>query len=119
MSINSYVYAIAVQGSDVYAGGYFTDLTDDSNYMPEADYIARFDGAHWHALGNNGAGNGSLNNGVEDIAISGSNVYVAGSFSDVNNGGSVLTAADKVAMWDGSNWSALGRQRLGRWVVRQ
>jgi hypothetical protein len=41
------------------------------------------------------------------------NVYAGGYFTNVNNGGTVLTAADHVAKWDGSNWSALGSDGAG------
>jgi hypothetical protein len=52
----------------------------------------------WNALGN------GLNNWVGAIAISGSDVYVGGTFN--NAGGNA--SADCIAKWDGLNWSALG-----------
>jgi hypothetical protein len=107
-SLNGAVYAIAVKGTDVYVGGTFTNVMDQGVVFPAADYIVKWDGMHWSALGSNGAGDGALNGQVTDILIDGSNVYVTGSFTDVNNNGSVLNAADRLAMWDGSNWSALG-----------
>ncbi len=106
-ALNAWVSAIAVSGSNIYAGGGFTDAAG----LNAADYIARWDGSNWSALGNNGgAGDGSLNDGVVTIAVSGSNVYAGGAFTDVNNGGTVLTAADRIAKWDAltGNWSALG-----------
>ena len=45
---------------------------------------------------------------MNSIAVSGSNVYVGGVFTNVNNNGTVLTSADYVARWDGTSWSALG-----------
>ena len=38
--LNSYVYAIAIEGSNVFVGGIFTNAGDNTN----ADYIARWDG---------------------------------------------------------------------------
>jgi hypothetical protein len=101
---NGMVYAIAVSGTDVYVGGDFVNLDG----ILEADYIARWDGSHWHALGSDGASNGSVNNSVYAITVDGTNLYVGGSFTDVNNSGSILNAADYIARWDGSNWNALG-----------
>ncbi|MBI4789211.1 MAG: hypothetical protein HY782_19435, partial [Chloroflexi bacterium] len=49
------------------------------------------------ALGSNGAGGASLNNPVYALAVSGDDLYVGGMFTDVNNNGAPLTAADRVA----------------------
>lgn len=43
-----WVLAIALAGSDVYAGGWFTNAGANVS----ADYIARWDGSFWHAVGN-------------------------------------------------------------------
>jgi len=101
------IYSVAIKGADVYVGGSFLGVYDGDTYIPNADYVAKWDGAHWSALGSNGAGGGSLNNDVNSIAIIGSNVYVGGRFFDVNNNGTVLDGADYVAMWDGANWYPL------------
>lgn len=100
------VNALAVSGTDVYAGGNFSD----AGGVSAADKVAKWDGAAWSALGNNGAANnGSITNGyINALAVSGADVYVGGFFTDVNNGGSVLAAADHAAKWNGANWSALG-----------
>ena len=103
-NLNNIVYAVAVSGSNVYVGGDFTDAYG----IAAADYIVKWNGSAWSALGDNGAGNGSLNGGVWAIAISGSNVYVGGHFYHVNNHGSVLPGADYIAKWNGANWSSLG-----------
>jgi len=112
-SINNDIYAVAVSGSDVYVGGSFTDVNNNGTVLGAADYIAKWDGTNWSALGSNGAGNGSLSWVVYALAVSGSNVYVGGAFSNVNNNGTVLGAADRIAKWDGTNWSALGSNGAG------
>ncbi|WKZ55768.1 MAG: hypothetical protein QY324_06965 [Anaerolineales bacterium] len=112
-SINDWVRAIAVSGTDVYVGGEFEDVNNVGTVLNEADYVAKWDGTDWSALSSNGAGNGSLNNNVNAIAVSGSSVYVGGNFKDVNNGGTVLNEADYIAKWDGTNWSALGSDGAG------
>jgi hypothetical protein len=109
-SLNYTVRAIAVSGTDVYVGGWFTDVNNNGAVLNAADHIAKWDAltGNWSALGSNGAGGGSLNSGVDAIAISGANVYVGGSFTDVNNNGTVLNAADYIAKWNGVRWSSLG-----------
>ena len=115
-----FVYAVAVDGSgNVYAGGYFTNVNNNGATLGAADYIAKWDGSNWSALGSDGAGGGSLNSNVLALAVSGSNVYVGGNFTNVNNGGTVLTAADYIAKWDGSNWSALGSNGAGNGSLNQ
>jgi hypothetical protein len=104
-ALNQEVQAVAVSGSDVYVGGWFTNV----HGIPTADYVARWDGSAWHGLGSNVAGtdgafgcNGSCV--VYALAVSGSNIYVGGGFTDVAGN----TAADYVARWDGSDWHAMG-----------
>ena len=111
--LNGWVRAIAVSGSDVYVGGGFMNVNNSGTVLTAADSLAKWDGSNWSALGSDGAGDGSINGAVRAIAVSGSDVYVGGSFSDVNNQGTVLTAADYLARWDGSNWSALGGDSMG------
>ncbi len=86
------VIALAVSGTNLYAGGVFT-MADGS----PANYIAKWDGSSWKALGS------GLNSTVYSLAVSGSDLYVGGNFTTA--GGS---AANYIAKWDGSNWTALG-----------
>jgi hypothetical protein len=67
---NSYVLAIAVSGSQVYAGGFFTTAGGVA-----ANYIAKWDGANWSALGS------GTNHPVLAIAVSGGEVYAGGYFN--------------------------------------
>ena len=85
-ALNNGVNAIAVDGTNVYVGGGFTD----AGGIAAADYIAKWNGTNWSALGSNGAANGPLNNYVTAIAVIGSNVYVSGGFTNINNGGTTL-----------------------------
>src|SRR5207244_1526278 len=87
--MNSTVSALAVSGSDVYAGG---------------DYIAKWNGSTWTDLssGIGGAIAGTYPS-VSALAVSGSEVYAGGNFATA--GGS---AANYIAKWNGSSWSALG-----------
>ena len=83
--LNQCVYAIAVEGPNVYVGGIFTDAGGNTN----ADHIARWDGASWNALGS------GLNGDVSAIAVEGPNVYVGGAFTDAGGNAN----ADRIARW--------------------
>ncbi len=117
------VYALAADGAgNLYAGGSFTNVFDGSgNPMPAADYLVKWNGGAWSALGSGSGGNGSLNNAVYALAISGTDVYVGGWFVDVSNGGSTLTAADYIAKWNGSHLVCIRqrRRRYAGWFVEQ
>lgn len=113
-ALNATVVALAVDElGTVYVGGGFTNVNNAGAVLSEADYIARWDGTNWSALSNNGSGNGALNNGVLALQVSGSDLFVGGDFTDVSDGGIALTAADYVARWDGTHWSALGDNGAG------
>ncbi|MDW8391392.1 MAG: hypothetical protein RMK84_14800, partial [Oscillochloridaceae bacterium] len=97
-ALNGQVYALAVNGNDLYVGGNFIDAAG----IPQADYVARWNGSAWSALGS--SADGDLNGQVKALAVSGSDVYVGGQFTDAAG----ISQADHVARWDGSAWSALG-----------
>ncbi len=90
-----YVFAITLNGSDVYVGGSFSQAGD----IPVSN-IARWDSLnhHWSALGP------GLNNRVQALVIQG-NCLVAGGF--FNYAGS--TPADDLACWNLTthSWSAV------------
>jgi hypothetical protein len=103
------VLAIAVSGSNLYAGGYFTN----AGGLP-ANHIARWDGVSWSPLGSGLIGYNALgvtfnslytpvDATVCALAVSGSNLYVGGNFT--NAGG---VAATCIAKWNGVAWSSLG-----------
>ena len=90
---------------DLYAGGLFTNVAG----IPEADYIAKWDGSSWSALGSNGSGNGALAQGsgngqmgVFDLAFDSSgNLFVTGNFT-------ISGVASYLAKWNGTSWSSVG-----------
>lgn len=94
------VICVTVSGTDVYVGGTFTN----GGGVPNADYIARWDGSAWYALGN------GLNAAVSDIAVSGNDVYAGGLFTDAGGNAS----ADRIARWDGNTWNAMGTGANGQ-----
>ena len=64
------VYALAVSGSDLYAGGAFTNAGGN-----EANGIAKWNGSSWSALGS------GMNGTVYALAVSGSDLYAGGGFT--------------------------------------
>jgi hypothetical protein len=99
-AINGFVNTIAISGTDVYVGGNFTSAGSVSG----ADYIARWDGANntWNLVG----GASAINNTVRTIAISGTEVFVGGSFTNAGN----VPGADYIARWNSANntWNLVG-----------
>lgn len=77
---------------------------DFSGYIPVIDdcrgliFIPAALAPGWNALGT------GANATVLAVAVSGSDVYVGGGFTDVGG----IAAADRIARWDGSSWNALG-----------
>lgn len=95
------VRAIKSSGNNVYVGGLFTGVG-----KIRANRIARFDGTNWFPLGSGIRGtNNSFTTAttVNSIAVDGNLVYAGGIFT--NAGG---VAANNIARWNGTSWSALG-----------
>jgi hypothetical protein len=90
--MNRAVRAIAVSGTNVFAGGDFTAASGVN-----ASRIARWDGSAWHPLGS------GLNGTVWAIAVSGNDVYVGGEFTTAGG-----LFANNIARWNGSGWSSMG-----------
>ncbi len=107
------VWDIAVNGPDVYAGGCFQNINNYGTDLDNADYIAKWDGSNWSALGSDGANNGSIKNVVGAVAVINSYVFIGGRFLDVNDNGTILTAADNIAWWDGAHWLPLNNNGAG------
>ena len=97
--MDSFVFALALSGSDLYVGGNFTS----AGGVPGTGYIAKWNGSAWSALG------GGANNNVRALAVSGTNLYVGGEFTSVYNSGTTpVGSTGYIAKWNGSEWSALG-----------
>jgi hypothetical protein len=94
---NGEVWAVVSDGKgNLYVGGNSTEAGGVS-----ANYIAKWDGSRWSALGD------GLDGAVRALVVDGSgNLYAGGDFN--NSGGPEL---NHVAKWDGSKW----RGRVGQW----
>ncbi len=84
--------ALAVSGSDLYAGGGFTTVGGVS-----ANYIAKWNGSAWSALGS------GMDAGTWALVVSGTDLYAGGFFTSAGG-----VPAHNIAKWDGSTWSPLG-----------
>jgi hypothetical protein len=99
MEEDAVVYDILIDGATVYAAGSFVTASGVT-----VNNVARWNGGAWSALGS------GANVGTNAVAYalakgSGNDIYVGGWF-DKAGGSSV--AASRIAMWNGSTWSALG-----------
>ena len=95
------VQALAVSGTDLYAGGYFTTAGGVT-----VNSIAKWNGSTWSALGS-GVTGGS-NPVIHAIAFSGNDLYAGGIFTTAGG-----VTVNNIAKWNGSAWSALGSGTSG------
>jgi hypothetical protein len=98
------VYALAVVGSDLYVGGWFTQTSDGG--VTNLNNIAKYSGGNWSALTQNG-----LDGNVSALAVIGSDLYVGGWFTQTFDGG--VTNLGNIARYSASGtWSALDHNGL-------
>jgi trimeric autotransporter adhesin len=107
-AVDSFVRSLTASGTNVYVG------TDSVNVatIPQADHVARWDGAAWHAVGSNAAGdNGWFASGftIDALDTYGSILVAAGSFQNANG----TATADNIAYFDGSHWRPIGSDGSG------
>ncbi|MGA2247495.1 MAG: hypothetical protein ABSH48_21125 [Verrucomicrobiota bacterium] len=91
------VFALAVSGSTLYAGGAFTEAGGVA-----ATNIAQWNGTNWSTLGSALSGNHYAF--VDVLAVLGGTLYAGGDFTDA--GGD--TNGNFIAQWNGTSWSGLG-----------
>jgi hypothetical protein len=93
-------------GPGVYAGGWLTFKDFPNGH--EVSRIARWDGSQWLPLGS------GVNGDVQDLVVlddgtgNGSVLYVGGWFTSAGG-----QPANRIAKWDGSEWSPLGSGLTG------
>jgi len=84
------VRAFATDNTNLYVGGSFL-YAGQTN----AQRIGRYDGTNWYTFG------AGLNNDVKTIALVGTNIYAAGTFTGSPGGSSAI----HFARWNGSVWT--------------
>ena len=107
-AVDNFVRSLASDGTNVYVGADSTNIGG----IPQADHVARWDGA-WHAMGANAAGtDGYLPaaTSIDALLSSGSHVYATGN-SWFNVGGD--PTADYIADFDGTSWKPIGSNGAG------
>ena len=92
-----YVMAIAGHGQRVYVGG--------GTGSPVFNGISYVENGLWAGWP------GGFNGQLASVAVSGSDVYVGGSFTTING-----QAFNRIAKWDGTSWSPLG-SGMNAWSV--
>ncbi|MFO1476721.1 MAG: immunoglobulin domain-containing protein [Verrucomicrobiota bacterium] len=102
-SIDGAVYALAISGTNLFAGGILGTSGGVATYN-----VARWNGTSWSALGAQVVG-GESGPVVYALAVFGNYLYAGGSFAGVGG-----VAANNVARWNGTSWSALGQGVDGR-----
>ena len=105
------VFALAVFGDELVAGGNFLDAGGVA-----VNRIARWNGSAWAALGDGvseSASPGSTLPTVHALAVHDGALIVGGNFRSAGG-----QPANAIARWDGSAWSALGAGMSGEGNVR-
>ena len=106
-AVNDFVRSLASDGVNVFVGADSTDIAG----IPQADHVARWDGA-WHALGANAAGTDGylpVVTSIDALYATGSHVYASGNW--LNVGGD--PTADFLADFDGTSWKPVGSNGAG------
>ncbi len=101
LGLDGPVYAIAMDDDYLYAGGEFsTAITGFGNFTEDANFIARWNGSEWSALGL------GLDGSVQALAIDEEEgyLYVGGSFSKAYNGNGTFLATNNIARWNLNTW---------------
>jgi hypothetical protein len=91
------VRTLAASCNDLYVGGSFRSVNGQASWG-----VAKWDGDAWTAMGTGLASQYKPAPVVLAMAVCGSNLFVGGSFITADG------TATNLAMWNGTNWSAVG-----------
>lgn len=96
--ITGAVCDIAISGTSVYIGGEFSKLGD--NFTVANNIVKWVEGTGWFALNSDLVY--GVNGAVSSIRINGTDVYVSGAFTNLDDNS---LACNYLAKWDGTFWS--------------
>ena len=104
-SVSSAVFAIAVNGSNVYVGGSFLAVGTGGTAVSDLNYIAKWNGTAWSALDK------GLNNFVNVITANGTDLYIGGGFNNVDQTATSVPGLNYIAKYNTLTlaWSALDK----------
>ncbi len=108
--LNHIVRALAVSNNNLYVGGNFDawcgyDWCTTNNVRVNHVVGWNLPNANWFALGS------GVNGTVNALSMNGSELYIGGDFTALcgnTNCNNANVAANRIAKWNGSQWSALG-----------
>jgi uncharacterized protein (TIGR03437 family) len=109
--VAGFVEDIAISGNDVYIVGGFSRVYQNATTSVSANNAAKWNSTTglWAALGGgSGLSANGVNQRVDKVLVSGSNVYLCGAFSAAYNAANNSVFANGVVRWNGSVWAALG-----------
>lgn len=109
--VGGFVEDIAISGNDVYVVGGFSRVYQNATTPVSANNVAKWNSATgvWAALGGgDGLSANGVNQRVDDVLVSGGNVYIGGAFTVAYNAAGNSVFANGVARWNGATWAALG-----------
>ena len=113
--VENEVMAIAVNGNDIYAGGWFRYVyNSEGKKVKNTRGIVKWNGTNWIPMAGGSSGN------VYSIVANGSDIYVGGLFRNVKNSdGSKVPNTMRIARWGGATekWFALGKGIGGNAVL--
>ncbi|MFZ4622093.1 MAG: T9SS type A sorting domain-containing protein [Bacteroidota bacterium] len=102
--VDNEVHTVLIYGGNIYAGGKFYRALADTLFNPgtELNYVGRFDGTQWNAMGV------GMHDGLSDSYVN----ALDGKKNTIYAGGNFRSAGGKwsmgVAQWNGSAWSPIG-----------
>ncbi len=115
------VHSIALYQGDVHISGFLNGLNIQGHRPTGGRRLARWSQGSWRVVGSEGGG--ALEGGISLLAlrltVHEGALFLGGEFSTVDAGAPTPVAANNIARWDGSEWTALSTGVNGRVLALQ